>query len=71
MLLSAKEADGPDQVAELHRCVCLQEGYVIGHGFIVKVFMDDDGIDWVLLVSDHSGIHLSYTNYGDSVLPAE
>lgn len=69
MQLSAKEADGPNQIVEMHRRVCLQEGYVIGHCYVIKVFMDDDLIDWILFVSNHSAIHLSYTNYSDSVLP--
>lgn len=69
MHLAAQEADGLDQVVELHRRVCLQEGYVIAHCFIIKVLMDDDGTDWILLVSNHFGIHISYSNYNNSILP--
>lgn len=71
MQLSAKKADGSDQVAEPHRCVCLQEGYVIVHGLIIKILMDDDGVDRILFMSNHFGIHLSYTNYDNDVLPRE
>lgn len=71
MQLSAEEADGLDQVVELHRRVCLQEGYVIDHGFIIKILMDDDVIGWILFMSNHFGIHLSYTNYNNDVLPRE
>lgn len=65
MQLSVKEADGPDQVVELHRRVCLQEGDVIHHCFVIKVFVDDDGVDWILFMSNHAGIHISYANYSD------
>lgn len=71
MQLSAEEADGLDQAAELYCRVCLQEGYVIRHGFIIKILMDDDGVDWILFMRNHFGIHLSYTNYNDDVLPRE
>lgn len=71
MQLSAKEADGSDQVAEPHRCVCLQESYIIVHGLIIKILMDDDGVDWILFMSNHFGIHLSYANHNNGILPRE
>lgn len=71
MQLSTEEADGLDQVAKMHRCVCLQEGYVVAHGVVIKVLMDDDGIDWILCVSNLAGIHVTYTHYNDNVLPGE
>lgn len=71
MQLSAEEADGPDQAVELHHRVCLQEGYIIAHCFIIKFLMEDDGFDWIVFVSNHFGIHLSYANYSDNILPGE
>lgn len=71
MQLSAEEANGLDQAVELYRRVCLQQGYVVFHRYIIKVLMDDDGVDWILFVSNQFCIHLSYAHYSDSILPGE
>lgn len=71
VLLFVQEADGLDHIVEMYGRFCPQEGYVIAHGSVIKVLMEDDHIDWVLCVIHLSGVHVSYTDNSNDLLPRE